>query len=144
MFKRRVGKMTNSRKWETLGNLGRLHQEKKKTVEAPASAITSDNVGQVMPPPQSAKPPAPKPHSTYPNDKPRLESISETSEKGTIKGKGKAQGKAKGESGTAVGEKGRKCFTGAQGAQANSEYTSYTERERNCGTLKQKEEWEKR
>ena len=138
------GEMTNSRKRKTLGNLGLLHQGEKKTVEAPAEAITADNVGQVMPPPQSSKPPPPKPPSTYANDKPRLESISETAEKGTSKGKGKEQGKAKGKSGTAVGTEGGKCSTGTQGETANIEYTSYTARERNWGTLKQKEEWGKR
>ena len=97
-----------------------------------------------MPPPQSAKPPPTKPPSTYENDKQRLESISETAEKGASKGRGKEQGKSKGKSGAAVGAKGTKCATGEHDERANSEYTSYTARERNWGPLKQKEEWEKR
>ena len=114
MFKRTVGGLANSRMWETLGSLGLLHQEEKKPVEAPDEAITADNVGQVLPPPQSATPP-PEPPSTYSNDKPRLGSISETSEKGAIQGNGKEQGKAKGEIGAVFGKKGSKCSTWGTG-----------------------------
>ena len=85
--------MPNSRKWQTQENLGLLQQEAKKADEAPSEAKAEDSDGQWRPPPQSAKPPPPKPPSTYANDKPRLDSISETAEKGTSKGKGKEQGK---------------------------------------------------
>ena len=86
--------MSNLRKWQTLGNLGFLQQEEKTAVESPSEAKAAEKVGQVMPPPQSAKPPPPKPPSTYANAKPRMESISETEEKGTGKAKERARNKA--------------------------------------------------
>ena len=39
-------------------------------------------------------------------------------------------------------EKGIKCSTGAHGEDANSEYTIYTAKDRNPGTLKQQEVWD--
>ena len=74
--------MPEKRKWQTLGNLGLLHQEAKKAEEAPVEAKATESGGQARPPPQSAKPPPTKPPSKYANDKPRLGRISEAVEKG--------------------------------------------------------------
>ena len=101
--------MPDIRKWQKLGNLGFLQQEEKTAEEAPSGEKAAESVGHARPPPpQSAKPPPTKPPSTYANDKPRLDSISETEEKGAIKGKGKEKGKARGQNDTAVGKKGSK------------------------------------
>ena len=89
--------MPNTRKWQALGNLGFSKQEKRMAVEAPSDAEATESDGQVRPAPQSAKPPPPaKPHSAYSNDKPRLGSISEAVEKGTIKGKARNKAQEKG------------------------------------------------
>ena len=143
MRKGRVG--GNAQYQEVEGARGsRILATRKKAVESPSGAEAAGIVGHVRPPPQSAKPPPPKPPSTYANDKPGLDSISETAEDGTRKGKGKVQGRARGENDTAVGKTGSKCSTVTQGEGANSEYTSYTAKEKNCGTLKQQEEWGER
>ena len=131
--------MATSRKWETLGNLGFTHRGGAPG-EARTSIQTSENTARAAPPPQSAKPPPPKPPSTYANDK-RMEISSETAEKGTGKGKGKDKGKPKGKSSKGISTKGSRNPIQRQGDKENSEYTSYTARERNWGILKQKKEW---
>ena len=116
--------MRNTRKRKTLENLGLLQQEEKKAEEAPVEEKSTESDGQVRPAPQSAKPPPPaKPHSAYSNDRPRLGSISEAVEKGTIEGKRNEQGKVKGKSETAAGEKGGRCDTEARDEGTHSEYT---------------------
>ena len=137
--------MPNNRKWKTLENLGFLQQDEKKSEEeAPVEEKATDSDGQVRLPPQSAKPPPPtKPPSTYANDKPRLDSISETAEKGTIKGIGKEQGKVKGKSDTVAGKKGSKCSTGAHD-EARTVNTQATRRKQRTGERRNsKKNWER-
>ena len=126
----------------------------KKVEESPTEKGGASGEEQNVPrppvKPQSAKPPPPTPPSTYANDKLRLESISETTEKGKSKGKGKEQGKQKGRTeskglGKWRGQsiKGKKGTPAAQTDDTKSVYKSYTTQEKNWGPLKQKEAWEK-
>ena len=127
-----------------MGSLGFLQQVEEKKEGVLGEGKTTDSSVKESPPPQSAKPPPPKLPSALSRDK-RLGSINETAEKGISKGKGKDKGKPKVKSSTSHSTKGSKypieIRSVAQDDRANSEYTSYTARERNWGVLKKQEEW---
>ena len=127
--------MTNNMKWRTLENLGPSKRGGERTAETTSEISEAWSVEQnTPPPPQSAKPPPPRPPSTYANDKPRLESISETADKGTSNGKGKEKGQPKGKNdakGVGKSTKGKKGSMVTQREETKSEYTIYTDQEKN-------------